>query len=89
MKILAEPIDAIVTFRAEGGKNPRPYKFRFKDRDERYYEIKIEKIFNVEKWRITGRNSLVYKCSSTVNGVEKLYEIRYIIEECRWELYKM
>lgn len=89
MKILAEPIDAIVTFRAEGGERPRPYKFRYKDRDSNTHEVKIDRIFHVEEWRLAGVKSLVYRCSSVISGVEKLYEIRYIIDECRWELYKM
>lgn len=89
MKILAEPIDAIVTFKSEGTKPPRPYKFRYKDRESNSHEIRIDKIFNVEEWRLAGVKSLIYKCSSVICGVEKLYEIRYIIDECRWELYKI
>lgn len=89
MKILSEPIDAIVTFKAEGNNKPRPYKFRYRDRDSNTYEVKIEKIFHVEEWKFAGVKSIVYRCSSMICGVEKLYEIRYIIEECRWELYKM
>lgn len=89
MKILAEPIDAIVTFKAEKNDKPRPYKFRYTDKDSNVYEVKIEKIFQVDEWKFAGIKSLVYRCSSVICGVEKLYEIRYIIDECRWELYKM
>jgi len=89
VKILAEPIDAVVTFKADGEGKPRPYKFRYKDKDFNYYEIKIGRIFSVEETRIAGIRSLVYKCSSVIRGVEKLYEIKYIINECRWELYKI
>lgn len=24
-----------------------------------------------------------------VNGFEKIYELKYIVNDCRWELYKM
>lgn len=51
MKILSEPIDALVKFK--GREKPIPYKFRYLDEEEVYHEIK------------------------------------YIIGECRWELYKI
>lgn len=89
MKILSEPIDAIVKFRCDGEKKPIPYKFRYQDRNANLYEVKVDKIFQVEEWKLAGVKSLVYRCASIICGVEKTYEIRYIIEECRWELYKM
>ena len=47
MKILAEPIDAIVKFK--GREKPIPYKFRYADKEEIYHEIKIDKILMIEK----------------------------------------
>jgi len=87
MKILSEPIDAIVRFK--GREKPIPYKFRYVDDDEVYQEIKIDKIITIEETKIAGIRSYIYRCQSQIKGVEKIYEIKYIIGECRWELYKI
>ena len=87
MKILAEPIDAIVKFK--GKEKPTPYKFRYSDKDENYHEIKIDKILMVEETKLAGIKSIIYLCQSEIEGVAKLYELKYIISDYRWELYKM
>ncbi len=87
MKILAEPIDALVMFR--GRDTPRPYKFRYEDADSAIHEIKIDKIIQVEQSKKAGIKALVYLCQSEINRQLVLYELKYLIEECRWELYKM
>ena len=87
MKILAEPIDALVMFR--GRENPRPYKFRYSDRTSEVHEVKIDKILQVDEIKTAGIRALVYRCQSEINGTYALYELKYVIEDCRWELYKM
>ncbi|GAB1476139.1 hypothetical protein MASR2M70_09710 [Bacillota bacterium] len=87
MKIIAEPIDALVMFR--GRDNPRPYKFRYFDRDSLVHEVKIDKVLQVDEIRTAGIKALVYRCQSEINGLQILYELKYRIEDCRWELYKM
>lgn len=87
MKILAEPIDAIVKFK--GKEKPAPYKFRYSDKEEVYHEIKIDKILMVEEIKLAGVKSIIYLCQSEIEGVTKLYELKYLISDYRWELYKM
>ena len=87
MKILAEPIDAIVKFK--GKEKPTPYKFRYSDKEEVYREIKIDKILMVEETKMAGVKSIVYLCQSEIEGATKLYELKYLISDYRWELYKM
>lgn len=86
MKILANPIDAIVTF--SKGKKPMPYKFRYEENGE-LQTVKIDNIVDIQEQKIAGISSLVYLCQSVINNVEKRYELKYVIKECRWELYKM
>ncbi|MGI6727878.1 MAG: hypothetical protein ACOX4P_04895 [Anaerovoracaceae bacterium] len=87
MKILAEPIDTIVRFK--GKDKPKPYKFRYSDQDAVNHEIKIDKILKVEEIKIAGIKAYVYLCQSEIDGICKLYELKYFISECRWELYKI
>jgi len=87
MKILAEPIDALVMFR--GKAVPQPYKFRYTERDGSIREIRIDKILETEEVKTAGIRALVYRCQSEISGVAILYELKYLIADCRWELYKM
>lgn len=87
MKILAEPIDAVVMFR--GKENPRPYRFRYDDSDGHSQVIRIDKVLDVEETKIAGMRALVYRCQSEIKGSAVLYELKYRIADCRWELYKM
>lgn len=87
MRILSEPIDTIVKFK--GKEKPIPYKFRYADKKEIYHEIKIDKILMIEETKVAGIKAFVYLCQSEVNGIAKLYELKYLISDCRWELYKM
>ena len=89
MKLLTEPIDAIVRFRAAGDGMPRPYKFRYKDEYDNAYEVRIDRISQIKEWRYAGKRSFIYRCTSNICGSERTYEIRYLVDECRWELYKM
>ena len=77
MKLLSEPIDAIVRFKADGNGMPRPYKFRYKDRFDNAYEVRIDRINQVKEWRFAGKRSFVYRCTSNICGSERMYEIRW------------
>lgn len=87
MKILAEPIEAVVRFKLK--EKPIPYKFRYADVDETYHEIKVDKIIMVEETKMAGIRAFVYRCQSEIDGTMKLYELKYLVSDCRWELYKM
>ncbi|MFA5638022.1 MAG: hypothetical protein WCY49_00905 [Anaerovoracaceae bacterium] len=87
MKILAEPIDALVFFHK--GKIPTPYKFKYVTVPGERETVYVDKILEVDEQKIAGIRSFVYKCQSIIGEEIKRYELKYIIEEYRWELYKM
>ena len=88
MKILAEPIDEIVKF-TKGKAHPNPYKFRFTDEEHRNHEIKIDKIITVTESKLAGIQSIIYLCQSEIDGVAMLYELKYLVTDCKWILYKI
>lgn len=88
MKILSEPIDAIVKF-TKGKGHPVPYKFRYADKEQLNHEIKIDKIVTITELKLAGIRSIIYLCQSKIDGIEMLYELKYLISDCKWELYKM
>ena len=87
MKILAEPIDALVLFK--GNERPMPYRFKYVDQEGIKQEVKIDKILYTEESRMAGVRAFIYSCQSMIGDQEKRYELKYIVGEYRWELYKM
>lgn len=87
MKIVAKPVDAVAVFKRTG--RPLPYKFRFREEDGTDREVQVERIFLVEERRIAGIRTLLYDCQSAVGGVQRRYQLKYLIQDCRWELYKI
>lgn len=90
MKIVAKPIKAVVVFEyATAEKAPMPYKFKVKEDSGEETTVIIDKFFSIEKTRICGEECLIYQCQSLINGVEKRYELKYIISKYTWQLYKV
>ena len=87
MKIVAKQIDMIAKFNRE--KVPVPYKFRYEQPSGEYLEIKIDKILAIESRRLAGIETIIYTCQSEVEGEVRMYELKYIIGQYRWELYKI
>lgn len=86
MKIVALPIKIIAVFEPEN-KPPIPYKFKVKIGDS-METVKVDKIISTEKKRVAGIDSFIYQCQSYINGIERRYELKYIIGNCQWQLYK-
>ncbi|MCF0150668.1 MAG: hypothetical protein HUJ80_04575 [Firmicutes bacterium] len=87
MRLVARPIDAIVIFR--GGEKPLPYKFRYTDDSGENREITVGKIILIEQVSIAGARSLVYDCQSLIDDIERRYQLKYMMTECKWILYKI
>ncbi len=87
MKILAKPIDTIVVFKE--AKHPMPYRFRVTEGDGRTRDIIVDKILSIDERKTAGIRSYIYRCRSLVDGMEKDYELKYILDDAKWQLYKM
>ncbi len=87
MKILAEPIEAAVWFKSK--EKPHPVKFRYSNTDGLVRTINVDKIISIDEIKIAGIRAFVYRCQSEIAGTMKLYELKYLVSDCRWELYKM
>lgn len=87
MKAVSRPIDTIVVFR--GGSKPLPYKFRFTDSDGNSTEVLVGRIFIAEKQKVAGRQIFVYDCQSSISGTQRRYQLKYHVDDQRWEIYKM
>ncbi len=89
MKLRNLPIDVIARFRVKGPEIPDPYKFRYKDEHGNAYDVRVERIYHIKDHHFGGKRFFIYRCVSHIAGEERMYELRYLVDECKWELYKM
>jgi hypothetical protein len=87
MRVLAISIEMIAWFNENG--MPTPLRFKIKNGDGSNNIIKVDKVIQIEKEKLAGNIMYVFKCQSIIEEFEKLYEIKYELNSCKWMLYKM
>ncbi len=87
MKVLMKPIDMIAWSTREGLLTP--LRYRIISEDGNYKVVKINRVLTRQKEKLAGNKMLVYKCESIINNTQKIYEIKYEIDSCKWFLYKI
>ncbi len=87
MKIVSQPIDAVVIFR--GTARPVPFRFRYAEPDGSVSVITVGKILSTEERRTAGQRSYLYDCQSEIDGIERRYQLKFLLQEARWVLYKI
>lgn len=87
MKVVAKPIEMIAWFTKDGILSP--LRFRIEGEDQTVSVIRVDKIIQKDKERFAGNPMMVFKCQSLINGVQKIYEIKYEVNTCKWILFKM
>lgn len=87
VKALMQPVDMISWFTREG--IPTPLKYRMGGEDAARLVIKVDRIMERKEEKRAGNRMLIFKCRSVVGGAEKIYELKYEVNTCRWYLYKI
>lgn len=87
MKIVKLPIEMIAWFTKEG--IPHPIKFRMIDHDKSFMTIKVGRVLCREKEKLAGNVMYVFRCESAIDGTERIYELKYELETCKWILFKL
>lgn len=87
MKVFMKPVDMIATHPREG--MPIPLKYRISSAEGTNKVIKVEKIIHKAEEKLAGNKMFIYRCQSTINGRERIYELKYEIGTCRWFLFKI
>jgi len=82
MKILSTPIEVLAHFDQSG--KPRPYRLTLNGK-----ELKIEQVTSMTEEKLAGNRMLIFRCQSEVDGVSKVFELKYELQTCRWSLWKM
>lgn len=87
MKIVAKPIEVISKTNQDGVITP--VKFRMVAEDKSWVTINIDKIIARNLEKLAGNKMFVFRCQSVINGFEKVYELKYGLETCKWMLFKI
>jgi len=86
MKVISKDIECVVWFSKDGIK---PIKFRYKNAEDENIVIKVDKIISKQKEKLCGNFAWIYDCQSEIDGIVKLFQLKYFIEECKWVLWKI
>lgn len=87
MKVLAKPIEMVSWTDKSGEINP--VRFRISNDDASETVIKIDRVITRDTEKLNGNIMYIYKCQSSMNGILKLFEVKYEISTCKWILWKM
>lgn len=87
MKLIAKPIEMIAWFAQDG--TIHPIRFRILNDQETLQVIKVDKIISIHKEKKAGNPVNIYKCQSAINGVHKIFELKYELNTCSWILFKI
>lgn len=86
MKVVSKSIEMISYFRTDG--TIRPLRFRMEE-DDGCEVIKISRIIRCETEKLCGNKMMVYTCCAVIDGIEKIFEIKYDVEKMKWILFKI
>jgi len=87
MKTLAKPIEMISWTEEDGRVHPLRFKIENKEGAKNVYKIK--QIYSSELEKIAGNKTYKFTCEISINGYNKICELRYDLESCRWNLFKL
>ena len=85
MSKIARTIQMIAWFDEKGKINP--IKFKYNNEDEENKVIFINKILNRNLEKLAGNLMWKFTCSSVIDGVECIYNIKYDLINGRWILF--
>lgn len=87
MKVLMKSVDMICFNSSEGVITP--IKFRYREEGQEPKVIRIDRIIDKKEEKIAGNRMLVYTLLTTVDGIERIFEMKYEIQTFKWYLYKI
>jgi len=86
MRTIAKEIEMICLFNAKG---VTPIRFKYKEYDSSYKVIKVDKVISKNMEKLCGNFAWIFDCQSVIDEVERLYQLKFIISECKWILFKI
>jgi hypothetical protein len=86
MKTVMRPIEMIASSNTEGILTP--IRYRIIDSGEGVV-VTVDSILTRTEEKVAGFRNLIFRCRSTIDGVQKVYELKYEVDRCKWFLYRI
>ena len=86
VKMVRATVDMIAVFHK--GEPPEPFRFRYM-KDGIEHNIKVGKVLDLRKEQYGNTKNYIYKCQSIIGRRERVYELKYVGSDVRWELRKI
>ena len=80
------PIQMLVCCDTDG--RMQPLRFRFEDAEHRLHTAQIREILDSHKSEYVGIEAFFFVCCAEVEGLKKLYELKYTIHTHKWVLFR-
>lgn len=81
MELIAAPIEMVCWFE----RSDKPYPIRFNNGTV----VKVDQIVHTEEEKLAGNWMLIFPYQSEVDGVLKVFELKYEFQTYKWMLWKM
>ncbi|MFW2487812.1 hypothetical protein [Clostridium chromiireducens] len=86
MKVVSKEVEMIAYFKKDGRINP--IRFRIEE-ENKVQVVKILKIISTDLEKLCGNKMWSFTCSAIIGEIEKIFELKYDIERCKWILFKI
>ncbi|MBZ9624909.1 hypothetical protein G9F71_018865 [Clostridium sp. FP2] len=85
MKVVVKPIEVVAWFDKSG--KIHPVRFRIENDDNTFETIAIGRVLKIDLEKLTGNYIQVFTCQSSIDGIGKIYEIKFELKSSRWSLH--
>lgn len=86
MRTVTRPIEMIASSNIEGVLTP--LRYRIKEAGEGVV-VNVDSILTKTEEKAAGVRSMIFRCRSTIDGVQKVFELKYEPDRCKWFLYRI
>ena len=86
MKVVMKPIEVIASFNLNGISTP--LKFRIRENGSPAV-ITVDHVNFRSEEKLAGNKMITFRCQSTVNGIEKVFELKFEPGTGKWFLFKI
>ena len=76
MKTIAAPVEMVCWFDLNG--KPHPVRFRHNGS-----VVKVQQVVHTTEEKLAGNRMLCFRCQSEVNGVMRVFELKYELGTCK------
>lgn len=80
------PVDVISICSAGG--DIRPLRIRLEDDEHQLLRIDIDEVISVKCIQYVGIEAQIFLCRATIQGMRRLFELKYTIRTHSWCLYR-